>query len=230
LRRRKAADSVGFVTFSGWPASALAFYAGLEADNSKAYWSEHRAVYEADVLAPMNALLAELAAEFGEGKLFRPYRDIRFSADKSPYKTTIAAVLPRGGFIQLSAAGLDVGRGSHGFAADQLERYRMAVADDHSGEELRRLIADAEAHGIRVAAHERLTNVPRGYPKDHPRGDLLRAKDLVARRQWPDADWLHTGAAKTRIVTVLRQLQPFGDWLDTHVGHSAPTVRPRRRR
>ena len=214
------ADTVDSVTFSGWPASALSFYAGLETDNSKSYWIEHKAVYEMDVLAPMNALLAELAEEFGEGRIFRPYRDIRFSADKSPYKTTIAAVLPRAGFIQLSAAGLDVGRGSHGFAPDHLERFRLAVADDLQGGELQRLITDAERHGIQVTATERLKSVPRGYPKDHPRADLLRCKDLVARKQWPDSEWLHTSAAKTQIVTVLRLLQPFGDWLGVHVGHS----------
>ena len=214
------ADTVDSVTFSGWPASALSFYAGLETDNSKSYWIEHKAVYEMDVLAPMNALLAELAEEFGEGRIFRPYRDIRFSADKSPYKTTIAAVLPRAGFIQLSAAGLDVGRGSHGFAPDHLERFRLAVADDLQGGELQRLITDAERHGIQVTATERLKSVPRGYPKDHPRADLLRCKDLVARKQWPDSEWLHSSAAKTQIVTVLRLLQPFGDWLGAHVGHS----------
>ena len=217
------ADTVDSVTFSGWPESALSFYAGLEADNSRSYWSEHKAVYEVDVLAPMNALLAELAEEFGEGRIFRPYRDIRFSADKSPYKTTIAAVLPRAGFIQLSAAGLDVGRGSHGFAPGQLERFRMAVADDRHGEELERLIAGAESDGIQVTASERLKSAPRGYPKDHPRVDLLRYKDLVARKQWPDSDWLHTSAAKTRIVTILRLLQPFGDWLEAYVGHSSQT-------
>jgi uncharacterized protein (TIGR02453 family) len=211
------ADTVESVTFSGWPASALSFYAGLEADNSKSYWSDHKAVYDTDVLAPMTALLAELAEEFGEGKIFRPYRDIRFSADKSPYKTTIAAVLPRAGFIQLSAAGLEVGRGSHGFAPDQLERFRIAVADDRRGEELERLIAEAESHGIQVTATERLRNAPRGYPSDHPRVELLRCKDLVARKQWPDSEWLHTSAAKTRIVTAFRLLQPFGNWLETHV-------------
>ncbi|HEX4162146.1 MAG TPA: DUF2461 family protein, partial [Acidimicrobiales bacterium] len=75
------------MTFKGWPETALAFYEGLEADNSKTYWLDHKEVYERDVKAPMDALLAELTAEFGEPKLFRPYRDTRFSRDKSPYKT-----------------------------------------------------------------------------------------------------------------------------------------------
>lgn len=210
--------SVTSVTFCGWPAPALRFYAGLEADNSKAYWAEHRAVYEADVLAPMNELLAELAEEFGAGRIFRPYRDIRFSADKSPYKTTIAAVLPRGGFIQLSAAGLEVGAGAHQFAPEQLERFRMAVADERSGEELQSLIAETVSHGIDVAAAERLRNTPRGYPKDHPRAELLRDKNLIARKQWADSEWLHTSAAETQVVTTLRLMQPLRDWLELHVG------------
>src|SRR5690348_1765900 len=88
---------LGLVAFRGWPASAIAFFDGLAADNSKAYWQAHRAVYDADVLDPMVALLADLADEFEEGRIFRPYRDTRFSADKSPYKTAIAATLEQGG-------------------------------------------------------------------------------------------------------------------------------------
>ena len=97
------------MTFSGWPAVALEFYEGLEADNSKTYWTAHKAVYEAGVLAPMDELLAELEDEFGEAKVFRPNRDIRFSADKSPYKTAIGATLSAGGYVQLSADGLAAG-------------------------------------------------------------------------------------------------------------------------
>ena len=209
------------MTFTGWPASALEFYAGLEADNSKAYWTQHKDVYEADVLAPMNALLDELAEEFGRGKIFRPYRDVRFSADKSPYKTTIAAVLEHGGFVQLSARGLDVGAGCHGLAPDQLDRYRMAVADEDSGSELEDLIAELSARGLDVQASEQLKSTPRGYPKDHPRTQLLRNKDIVARKLWPAADWLHTAAARQRIVEVLRLVRPLDEWLATHVGDSA---------
>jgi uncharacterized protein (DUF2461 family) len=86
------------MAFRGWSTVALDFYEGLEADNSKAYWTEHKPVYESEVRAPMEALLEELAPEFGEAKLFRPYRDVRFSADKSPYKTSIAASFAGGGY------------------------------------------------------------------------------------------------------------------------------------
>jgi uncharacterized protein (DUF2461 family) len=79
--------------FCGWPAEALEFCEGLEADNSKAYWTAHKDVYETVVLSPMKAIPAELAPEFGDGKVFRPNRDVRFSADKSPYKTHIRSVI-----------------------------------------------------------------------------------------------------------------------------------------
>src|SRR5256884_8720761 len=95
----------GIMAFGGWPAEAIEFYEGLEADNSKTYWQENKAVYEELVRGPMDALIAELAPEYGEGRIFRPYRDVRFSRDKSPYKTAIAATLANGGEIHLPPAG-----------------------------------------------------------------------------------------------------------------------------
>jgi uncharacterized protein (DUF2461 family) len=92
------------------------------------------------VYAPTVELLAELEPEFGPGKIFRPYRDVRFSADKSPYKTAIAATLESGGYLHLSAAGLAAGSGMYMMAPDQLDRYRRAVADEVTGEELRRVM------------------------------------------------------------------------------------------
>ncbi len=126
------------MSFRGWRSEAIEFYEGLEADNSKTYWTENKRVYEEFVLGPMTELLAELAPEFGASKLFRPYRDVRFSADKSPYKTTIAATLELGGYVQLSAEGLGAGSGMWMMAPDQLERYRRAVSADESGEVPRR--------------------------------------------------------------------------------------------
>ena len=123
------------MTFTGWPVEAVEFYEGLEVDNSKAYWNEHKAVYETAVQAPMAALLADLADEFGEGKIFRPYRDVRFSADKTPYKTSIAATVGAG-YVQLSADGLMAGAGMYHLASDQLDRYRQAAARQGTGTDL----------------------------------------------------------------------------------------------
>lgn len=208
------------MTFEGWPAEALDFYEGLEADNSKSYWSAHKALYDDAVYAPLAELLDELEPEFGSGKIFRPHRDVRFSTDKSPYKTQSGAVLENGGYIQLSARGLACGRGMYQLAPDQLERYRRSVADDVVGRGLERVLAQAAKAGIDVVGMNSLKTAPRGYPKDHPRIELLRHKGLIAWTEWPVEPWLGTPAAKQRIVDFLHGAQPLHDWLGTHVGPS----------
>jgi uncharacterized protein (TIGR02453 family) len=207
------------MSFSGWPEEALDFYEGLEADNSKTYWTSQKAVYEQKVLGPMNELLEELGPEFGEGKVFRPYRDVRFSKDKSPYKTQMGARLGRG-YIQLSAKGLAVGDGMYGMESDQLDRYRRAVAHDRTGTELERVIAGIEQYGYGVHGRDVLKSAPRGYSADHPRIGLLRYKGIVAWMEWPAEPWLETVAVKDRITSFLRATQPLGAWLDTNVGAS----------
>lgn len=206
--------------FRGWPSEAIEFYEGLEADNSKTYWNENKPVYESAVLRPMTELLAELAPEFGPGKVFRPYRDVRFSADKAPYKTAIAASLEAGGYLQLSAEGLGVGSGMWMMAPDQLERYRYAVAAERTGRSLEDLLTAIRAAGIEAGGHDALKTAPRGYPKDHPRIDLLRNKGLVGWKQWPPAAWLGKPNAKLRVVEFLRASRPLSDWLEANVGPS----------
>ena len=212
------------VAFRGWPAEAFEFFEGLEADNSKAYWRAHVAEWDANVKAPMQELLAELAPEFGEGKLSRPYRDLRFSPDKRPYKTEIYAVLGGVGYVQLSAYGLRAGRGFYMMDAAQLERYRQAVLGDGTGDELAGIVAAAEKKGLEVASLETLKTAPRGYPKDHPRADLLRRKGLFVWKGWPAAPWMGTKAAKTRIVAVMHDAEPLVRWLETNVGPGSPAV------
>ena len=206
------------MAFRGWPAEALEFFEGLEADNAKTYWLDHKKVYETAVRAPMDELLAELAPEFGAAKVFRPYRDVRFSADKSPYKTHIGAVLDNGGYVQLSSEGLGAGLGYWHMTADQLDRFRRAVVDDTTGEPLASLAESIRRKGIEITSVESLKTAPRGYPKDHPRVGLLRHKGLAAYRSWPVAAWLGTRATKTRVVEFLRTAHPLIDWLDGHVG------------
>jgi uncharacterized protein (TIGR02453 family) len=206
------------VTFRGWPSEALEFYEGLTADNSKSYWTAHLPVYENQVRAPMEELLAELSPEFGPGKIFRPYRDVRFSKDKSPYKNHLAAWLSGGGYIQLSADGLAVGSGMYQMSPEQVDRYRRAVASDVTGPSLTALIATIEKAGAGVLGRDTLKTVPRGYPKDHPRLELLRHKGLVSWQDWPPAAWLGTAAASTRIVSFLRTSRPLREWLSDNVG------------
>ena len=207
------------MAFRGWPAEALEFFEGLEADNSKTYWERNRDVYEEMVRAPMEELLAELELDWGEGRIFRPYRDVRFSADKSPYKTHIGAMVGDG-YVQLNADGLAAGSGMWEMAPDQLDRYRDAVDDDRRGEDLVGIVSAARAGGLEVTGHGTLKTAPRGYPKDHPRVELLRFKGLITWKDWPAGAWLGTKRAKDRVVGFFERSQPLTLWLRAHVGAS----------
>jgi uncharacterized protein (TIGR02453 family) len=203
--------------FRGWPPGVVEFFDGLEVDNTKAYWTAHKDFYVADVLGPMEALLAGLAPEFGEGRVFRPYRDTRFSPDKSPYKTTIAAHNDAG-YISLSSDALGVGSGLYMPSPAQLARFRAAVADGRTGRQLVALVEELHRRRLRVSAHETLKSAPRGYPVDHPRIDLLRHKGLTAWKEWAVGPWLGTAAPKRRIADALRATAPLRAWLDRNVG------------
>jgi len=174
----------------------------------------------------MRALLVELAPDFGQGKVFRPNRDVRFSPDKSPYKTHIGATIGSN-YLQLSANGLAAASGMHGMAPDQLDRYRRAVAHEGTGTDLEQAISDVERHAIEVQGHDSLKSAPKGYPGDHPRIALLQHKSLTAWKEWPVARWLGTVTAKQRIVDFLTASQPLNEWLSSHVG---PSTLPDRRR
>jgi len=209
------------MTFTGFGEGAVEFYDGLIADNSKPYWTDQRGVYEADVRAPMEALLAALEPEFGPGKIFRPYRDVRFSHDKTPYKTHCGATA--GPFyVQVGADGLMAAGGYYRMAPDQVARYRTAVDDERRGSDLEKRLAALD--GLTVAG-ETLKTRPRGFDLDHPRIDLLRHKGLYAWRAWEPDDVLHEPGTQERVASTWRVLQPLMEWLADHVG---PSEQPRR--
>jgi len=222
------------VSFTGFPDEGLVFYEGLEADNSKTYWTEHKGEYETHVRAPFQALLDEVAPEFGTVKLFRPYRDVRFSADKTPYKTHQGAVVrPDEGvlgawYVQISAEGLRVAGGVWRLESDQVARYRRAVADGVQGRRLRTEVERLTAAGYGIGG-DRLTRPPKGFEvdDDQVRADLLLHKSLQAHQQWDPADWLHERAALERVRTAWREFVPLNRWLADNVG---PTTKEIRRR
>ena len=218
----------GSVTFAGFPEEALDFYEGLEADNSKAYWTDRRDVYEGAVRAPLQALLDDLEPEFGAGKIFRPYRDVRFSADKSPYKTAAAALVPgqdgaASFYVQISARGLFVGAGCYHMSRDQLARYREAVLRDGPGGELARVSEGLAGAGFELHG-ERLQRVPRGVDPGHPRADLLRYKGLAAMRDFGVQPWLETPHCGEVVADVWRAAAPLVRWLGQHVGPADETA------
>ncbi len=206
------------MTFSGFPDAAIEFYLGLEADNSKAYWQAHKQQYEDSVRAPLEELLEELEAEFGVGKMFRPYRDVRFSKDKSPYKTAAGAQLSGGGYVHLSSEGLAVGAGYYMIEPRQLQALRDAILDEKAGPAVVKITDALVRDGAELISQGTLATAPRGVAKDHPRIALLRMKGLAVWWEHAPGPWLSTAEAKHVVVDHFREAQPLMEWLDTNVG------------
>jgi uncharacterized protein (TIGR02453 family) len=208
------------VPFTGIPFAALDFYEDLEADNSKVFWTAHKHLYDEQVRIPLQELAAELTDEFGAAKFFRPYRDVRFAKDKTPYKNHQGIYFSQSRrYLQISAAGMYVSGGIYEMASDQVARYRRAVAEDLSGRALQASITAAGRSKLTVGG-EQLTRVPSGYLKEHPRQDLLRHKSMFATRDFGSPEWLQTTRAKAEILKAWRGMQPLIDWLDKYVGAS----------
>jgi uncharacterized protein (TIGR02453 family) len=180
--------------------------------------------FDRAVRGALEAMLDELAGEVGgQVKMFRPNRDVRFSADKSPYKTTTYGLIvdrpaSRAAlYTQISSRGLFAGTGYRGFEADQLARWRDAIVDDAAGPALEQLIATATATGVEIFG-EALKTAPRGYPRDHPRVALLRHKALFAgRRLDPGATGIARDAALRHARETWAACAPLTAWLDTYV-------------
>lgn len=205
--------------FAGIPEAAFEFYAELEHNNTRDWWLEHKSTYDSAVKEPLAGLLEKLAPEFGEAKLFRPNRDIRFSADKSPYKTAqgaFASVAEGVGFyVQLDADGLLIGGGYHISTPAQLARFRSAVDAPSSGEVLQRIVEQAAAHGFAIEG-ETLKTVPRGFAKDHPRAELLKHKSLAAGMHVGRPGWISTPEAAREVAGRWEELRPLVEWISRY--------------
>jgi uncharacterized protein (TIGR02453 family) len=208
--------------FTGFPVAALDFYDDLEVDNTRSFWEKHKPVYTESVRQPMTALCEALAPEFapdGQGaKVFRPYRDVRFARDKTPYKTHqgafVAAGPATGWYVEISARGLRVGAGFYEAAGERLARIREAMADDRSGPRLQRVLRKLEKDGFEISG-ERLKTSPRGYHADHPRIELLRHKQLFAGRSF-GFEGLDSPDVLDRVRGDWRALRPLVEWVATH--------------
>lgn len=219
--------------FEGFGEHAVEFYDGLVADNSKAYWDDNIAIYREHVRGPMEALVAELAPEFGRdfgaGKVFRPYRDVRFAKDKTPYKTHCGGVIELGRgagayYVEVSTAGLRTGGGCFHLESDQLARFRQAVDTEVLGARMEKIVARLRRSGWTIAG-DTLRTKPRGYAEDHPRLGLLRHRSLYAVRVWDPDDTLHDRSCLDRVRTAWRQLRDLNEWARDRVG---VTEKPRR--
>jgi len=208
------------VTFSGFPVAALDFYDDLEVDNTKSFWEKHKATYDADVKAPMTALVTTLAEEFAlDGKtckVFRPYRDVRFAKDKTPYKTHqggyVAVAPATGWYVEISARGVRTGGGCYELSGRRLAAYRDAVVDDKRGARLTRVTNALRRAGWEIGG-EQLKTAPRGYDATHRRADLLRHKSLHVGRSYGFEPVIHTPELLDAVRADWRTLRPLVDWL-----------------
>lgn len=211
------------MAFSGIPQAGLDFYVALEADNTKAFWQANKSTYDEQVRAPIEALCDELA-EFGPFRLFRPHNDLRFSKNRPPYKTQQGAYGESEGgsgyYVQVSARGLMCGSGYYQMAKDQLERFRAAIDASSTGAEIAAITESLAKKGYSIGAIDELKSAPRGYPKDHPRIELLRRKGLLMSKDFGAPRWLHTKQTVKRVRDVWAASGDMCSWLDTHVGPS----------
>ena len=207
--------------FEGIPFAALDFYEDLEHHNSREWWAANRDVYESQVRGPMEALAAGLEEEFGAPKAFRPNRDVRFSPDKSPYKThqgvVVATASGMGWYVQVSGEGLRTAAGWYAGTPAQPARSRRAVDAPSPGEELRRIVDGLREAGY-VVDGDRLKTQPRGVAPDHPRIELLRHRSLTVERRHGAPEWLPTPAALDQVRADWRAFEPLLEWLDEQVG------------
>ncbi len=207
--------------FAGFPVAALDFYDDLELDNTKSFWTAHKEVYDTAVKAPMTALAEALEPEFGKAKLFRPYRDVRFAKDKTPYKTHprgFGQAAPGTGYYgQVGAPGLRVGVGFYDPGSPHLAAVRAAIADERSGRRLRRIVTGLEKAGWELGG-ETLKTAPRGYDADHPRIDLLRHKSLSLRRSYGFEPVIHTPELLDLVRADWRAGGRLVQWVAAHAG------------
>lgn len=207
--------------FTGFPVAALDFYDDLEMDNTRSFWEKNKAVYAESVKAPMAALCAALEPEFGTAKVFRPFRDVRFAKDKTPFKTHQGAFVPTGPstgwYVELSPRGVRTGAGFYEASPPRLAAIRAAIDHDLTSPELEQLLAGLRAQGWEVGG-ERLKTTPRGYAADHPRIELLRHKSLTVGRSHGFDPVIHTPGLLEVVRKDWRALRPFLEWIEANSG------------
>ncbi len=201
--------------FQGFPVAALDFYDDLELDNTRSFWTEHKHVYDESVAAPMKALTDALEPEFGKAKLFRPYRDVRFAKDKTPYKSHqgayVSVAASTGYYVQVSAGGVRTGAGHYDADAATLARIRDAIVDDRLGRELEDIVGALVAEGFELGG-EKLKTRPRGYDAEHARIELLRHRSMTVGHVIGFEPVVHTAELLDLVRADWRRFRPLVDW------------------
>jgi uncharacterized protein (TIGR02453 family) len=212
----------------------LAFLRALTRNNDREWFRARKAEYEQHVRSPMVALLERLARDLPafapdlvsdpRVSLFRIYRDTRFSSDKRPLKTNVAAHFPSRRFPKGEGAGLYmevapqwvwIGGGIYMPSSTELNAIRATIADDHR--RFRRVVtAQTFRRAVGGLSGEQLTRVPRGYLKDHPAADYLRHKQFIGGREYP-ADFALSPRFYPQLLTVFRGIAPMVGFLNNAI-------------
>ena len=219
------------MSFEGFRPDSFAFFAELAANNNKTWWEANKARYESQVRGPLTALLDAISGEFGTSKLYRPYRDTRFSGDKTPYKDRAAAAVfgksGTGVYIEISARGLDLGGGYWMPGKDQVERFRSVVDDARYFGDLEATVEELADAGFGLYTADAVKTAPKGFTADHPRIHLLRLKHMVMERMEQPSEWMFLPSASETVRELWLKVNEWNDWLIENVGPSTEPPRPR---
>jgi uncharacterized protein (TIGR02453 family) len=223
-------------SFAGFPEAGLQFLADLGRNNDRDWFNDHKQTYTETIVGPALAFIEAVGQRLhfisphiqydtrtnGAGSLMRIYRDTRFSADKSPYKTWVGIRFWEGGrkasqnpgfFFGFDASGGGLHVGMHGFDKAMLAAYRVAVADDQQGAELDAALASIRAVGAYQVNGQHYKRVPRGFDPDHPRADLLRHNTLyVSSPGIPPAELASPGLVDA-VMGHCQNAAPVQQWL-----------------
>lgn len=200
---------------------APAWFTECAANNTREFWARRKDDYVHLVREPFLALLASAGEDPTVWRVYRPHRDTRFGVGAGPLKTFLGALLVApdgtGRYLQIDSHGLLASSGLPYLAADQLPRWRAAVAAEPN--ELPRVLESARGRGatLKSGYPDPLKHVPRGYDPDHPRADLLRWKGVEAYGRTPDLVADPTGW----LLNTWLAGKPLCTWLGTHVGPTA---------
>ena len=220
--------------FKGFPEATFRFLAGITANNHKTWFEQNRADYEAGYIEPAKAFVSAVGPALQAfapdvrfepkvgGSLMRIFRDVRFSKDKSPYKTHLDAWFRMGEergfcrpgfFFRLTADRVMLGAGMHELPKEVVEAYRTAVLDNRKGPALERALASIrEAGPYQVGAPER-AKVPRGFDASHPRAELLRHDGLHAGYEVAIPPEARTSAFPEWCARHFQAVSPVSRWL-----------------
>jgi uncharacterized protein (TIGR02453 family) len=217
--------------FGGFPGEGMKFLRSLSRNNRREWFQPRKDIYDQQVKAPMRELVMAVTAEMmrfapdyvtePDKAIYRIYRDTRFSKDKTPYKTHIAAVFPRRGlakhggagfYFSVSPAEIEVASGVYMPGPDELRGIRNHLAASH--EEFKKLIRSRTLRTLMGEMHgEQLSRVPKGFPADHPAAELLRYKQWLFYVTLPPA-LATTSNLVGEIVSRLRAVTPVTDFLN----------------